>query len=148
QGWWNSISGVAHHYHWANSPTNTSPGSPPNDPNPYPATSINYAVYGETPCRVMAISFANMRSYDLTPGLCNKLRRNNETSQIVLYETTHVIEVNTENANGCPLDDRGRGIVGINNANGTIAYTPPGYNAQHFDKQDETWRFGPSGDRR
>src|SRR5690606_3331304 len=143
-GWLNAIAGVAHHYHQNSPGTNGNPNANP----PVLASNINWAVYGEKPCRVFVVSFANMPTYNLAADYCTLVQENNQTSQIVLYETTNVIEVNVENSNGCPLDARGRGIIGINNPTGTEAYTAPGRNAQHFDAINESWRFGPSGDRR
>ncbi|WP_255481744.1 gliding motility-associated C-terminal domain-containing protein [Flavobacterium sp. xlx-221] len=146
-GWLNSVLGVAFHYHITTGPNGSSPaGTDPITGKPYPYSSINYAVYGTAPCRVFVISLANMPAYDLDRTACALLEKNSQTSQIVLHETTNVIDINIERHDGCPYDDRGKGIVGINNSTGTVAYAAPLRNAQHFDARNESWRFGPSGD--
>ena len=134
-GWLNSIAGVSHHYHAA------SPGAPGIGP------LITALTYGEAPCRVFVLTFANMPTYNLDAQWCLAITANSQTRQILLYETTNVIEVHVERSNGCPLDARGRGTIGINGPTGTVAYWAPGKNAQHFDIEKEAWRFGPSGDR-
>lgn len=147
-GWLNSVSGVAHHYHQASPGNNGNPNANP----PIPASSINYAVYGTAPCRVFVVSFGAMPPYNLDPVPCSSVAANSQTSQVVFYETTNVIEVNVARHNGCPFDCRGRSTIGINNATGTVAFTPPGRNSQHFDVPNaqspngESWRFGPAGD--
>lgn len=138
-GWTNGIFGIFKHTHWGNlNPVTGQKGS------------INWAVYGTAPCRVFVINFSELPSYALTADTtkdCILIPPYTQTSQIVLYETTNVIDINVENHNGCPLDGRGNGIIGITNATGTVAYTPPGRNCVIFDAQQESWRFGPSGDR-
>lgn len=133
-GWSNGVFGIFKHTHWGNI-------------TPEIAGTINYAVYGTAPCRVFVINFANMPSYNLSPADCALIPKYTQTSQIVLHETTNVIDINVENHNGCPLDYRGNAIIGITNATGTVAYTPPGRNCVIFDAKQESWRFGPSGEK-
>lgn len=136
-GWLNSIAGVSHHFHAA-SPGPAVAGAP--------NSLITTTTYGEAPCRVFVINFANMPTYNLDAQWCLAITPNSQTSQILLYETTNVIEVHVERSNGCPLDARGRGTIGINGPTGTVAYWAPQRNAQHFDVVEEAWRFGPNGD--
>lgn len=152
-GWLNSISGPAFHNHVQTGPNGTSPaGVDPNTGKAYPYSKISYQVYGEAPCRVFVINYANMPVYDLHSGLCDAFEKNSLNSQIVLHETTNVIEVNVETHYGCPLYASGKSIIGINNSTGTVAFTAPGRNAEHFDipnpqnPKGESWRFGPAGD--
>lgn len=147
-GWTNSISGIYKHSHWGNTgwtwPTNGGAPTPPAGEK----GSINWAVYGEAPCRAFVINFKNMPSFALTANTpdCTFLPPSVQTSQIVLYETTNVIEVHVERHDGCPLDERGIALIGINGPTGTVGYTPPGRNGVRFDTAAEAWRFGPSGD--
>lgn len=152
-GWLNSISAPAFHHHVTTGPNGTAPaGSNPATGETWDYAKISYQVYGEAPCRVFVINFANMPVYALYANECSALRTNSLSNQVVLHETTNVIDVNVEAHYGCPLGDNGRSIIGINNPTGTVAYTAPGRNAEHFDVDHqrlgngESWRFGPSGD--
>lgn len=154
-GWLNSISVAAFHNHVTTGANGSSPsGTDPITGETWLYSKISYKEYGNAPCRVFVINFANMPVYDLHGGVCATLKKNGLNSQVVLHETTNVIDVTVGTHFGCPLYDSGRSIIGINNATGTVAYTPPGRNAAHFDidhdrlGNGETWRFGPSGDRR
>lgn len=138
-GYTNGVHGINKHTHWNNN--NGTQSATTN-----PSGSINYAVYGTYPCRVFVVSWYNMPSYQLTPTECANIPKNQQSNQILLYETTNVIEVLVKNHNGCPLTaPAGNALIGINNATGTVAYTPPGRNTVIFDTEREAWRFGPNG---
>ena len=107
----------------------------------HPATGdegkINWTVFGESPYRTMVVNFANIKYYS-----CNSLFL---TSQIVMYETTNVIEVYIQDRpGGCSWND-GNAIVGIQNQDGTIGETAPGRNTGNWSATDEAWRFTPNG---
>ena len=108
------------------------------DPTPSPPTSdINYQVLGEAPCRTMVVSIPNIFYYG-----CNELRL---TSQMVIYETTNVIEVYVlDRPSGCSWND-GNAVIGIQNQAGNLGYTPPGRNTGDWDANQEAWRFTPNG---
>src|SRR5690606_1976544 len=40
---------------------------------------------------------------------------------------------------------QGEGVLGIQNAAGTLAYTPPGRNTGAWNATNEAWRFSPDG---
>jgi hypothetical protein len=67
------------------------------------------------------------------------------TAQIVLYETTNVIDIIIQNKPDCPAWNQGRAIEGIQNSTGTVAYAVPGRNNTVFTTTNDAWRFTPSG---
>ena len=73
------------------------------------------------------------------------------TGMIVLYENSNVIEVYIKNKqiddyNISPFNG-GNAVVGLQNANGTIASVPPGRNSldTNWNTTNEAWRFVPNG---
>src|SRR5690606_26006739 len=69
-----------------------------------------------------------------------------QTSQIVIYEISNIIEVYIGNRTSCTGWNSGSGVVGIQNAAGTQAYVPPGRNTGTWSAQNEAWRFVPTGE--
>jgi gliding motility-associated-like protein len=110
------------------------------DINPAVAGSgqINFEVFGQAPCRTMVINFPDVPYFS-----CNNLIM---TSQIVMYETTNVIEVYIEErSDQCPTWNDGLAIIGIQNQDGTVGFTPPGRNTGNWAATQEAWRFTPNG---
>jgi len=110
------------------------------DINPAVAGSgqINFEVFGEAPCRTMVINFPDVPYFS-----CNNLIM---TSQIVMYETTNVIEVYIEErSDQCSNWNDGLAIIGIQNQDGTVGFTPPGRNTGNWQANQEAWRFTPNG---
>ena len=123
------------HTHWGNTPVPTTGKG-----------SINYEIVGNYPCRKLVINFFELPSYGLTPSECQLIPANRQTFQIVLHETTNIIDFHIERHDGCPLaPNKGASTIGINNATGTSAYTVSGKNATVFDIDKESYRFKPSG---
>jgi len=108
------------------------------NPAPSPPTSdINYQVLGEAPCRTMVVSMPNIFYY-----ACDTQRL---TSQMVIYETTNVVEVYVlDRPSGCSWND-GNAVIGIQNQAGNLGYTPPGRNTGDWSANSEAWRFTPNG---
>ncbi|OYQ43459.1 hypothetical protein CHX27_09905, partial [Flavobacterium aurantiibacter] len=77
--------------------------------------NVNYYVQGTAPNRVFVANFNELPLYDCnaTLGLM--------TSQIVLYETTNIVDVIIKNRVGDCGWNGGNGIVGVQNATGTAA---------------------------
>jgi len=113
------------------------------DINPATATpvphSINYQVLGQAPCRVLVVNFLNVAQFSCGAdvGL--------QTSQIVLYETSNIIDVYIQDRTSCTTWNEGSGVVGIQNAAGTVGYVPPGRNLGTWEAHNEAWRFTPDG---
>jgi len=98
---------------------------------------INYAVLGTYPCRTFVVNYASVPHFS-----CNNI---STTQQIVLYETTNVIEVYIEDKPTCSSWNSGNAVIGIQNVSGTIGYTPPNRNTSLWNASNEAWRFTPDG---
>lgn len=98
---------------------------------------INYSVLGSAPCRTFVVNFRNVPHFS-----CNNLRT---TQQIVIYETTNVIEVYINDKPTCTSWNGGRATIGIQNGAGTVGIAPPGRNTGAWNATNEAWRFTPNG---
>jgi gliding motility-associated-like protein len=83
-------------------------------------TNIYSATLGVAPNRKFIVGFCNAPMYS-----CTALQT---SFQIILYETTNVIEIHLTSKPLCTSWNNGAGIEGIQNANGTIAHVVPGRN--------------------
>ncbi|MGV8993467.1 MAG: fibronectin type III domain-containing protein, partial [Flavobacterium sp.] len=110
--------------------------------NPGPNTSINYQVLGTYPCRALVVNFNEVPAF----GSSCTGAEFRTTTQIVLYEISNVIEIYVKNRTACTGWQSGLGVLGIQNAAGTIAYTPPGRNTGAWNASNEAWRFEPNGE--
>jgi gliding motility-associated-like protein len=102
----------------------------------YPA-NINYTVTGTAPCRILVVNFSTVPHYS-----CTNLR---STQQIVLYETTNVIEVYIKDKPTCNSWNNGNAVIGLQNSDGTQGITPPNRNTGPWTTSNEAWRFTPNG---
>lgn len=107
------------------------------DIDPSVCGNIYYGVFGTAPCRMFVVNFDQVCHFS-----CNSLQT---TQQIVLYETTNAIEVYIQNKPTCTTWNSGNALIGIQNATGTVGYTPPGRNTGPWSASNEGWRFTPDG---
>lgn len=108
------------------------------DPSIGVTPNVNWQVYGTSPCRQFVVNWANVPMFS-----CNSMIA---TSQLVLHETTNIIDVYIANKPLCSSWNSGAAILGIVNANATSAYTVPGRNyPTQWTATNEGWRFMPSG---
>lgn len=108
------------------------------DPSVAGSGTINYTVFGEAPCRTMVVNFPIVPYFG-----CNEL---NMTTQIVIYETTNVVEVYIENrSDACPNWNSGNAVLGLQNQDGTDGITAPDRNTGNWSATNEAWRFTPNG---
>lgn len=98
---------------------------------------IFQGVLGQYPCRVACINYYQV------PLFGNYSVGN--TYQIVLYEGTNIIDVYIQQRNCCSSTNSGYGIVGVQNATGTMAVTAPNRNGGTWTAYAEAWRFTPTG---
>lgn len=128
-----SIMGTYQHTHWNLAET--------------PQGRISYHVYGEAPCRKFVVTFYNMPPAGLYPDKCPPPQPL-QHHQIVLHETTNVVDINIIQHNACPADIPydASALAGILSDDGTNYYEPPGREFGPWDAQRESWRFGPAGD--
>ncbi|MBB1139724.1 gliding motility-associated C-terminal domain-containing protein [Myroides sp. WP-1] len=112
------------------------------DPNSSPEDhSVNYKVYGAFPCRAFVFNVYKL-------ALIGTNNTHLQTTQIVLYEGTNVIEVYV---NDRPViqsnnpHNNANGVLGIQNATGTQARSPYQRNTGAWSAYEEAWRFVPNG---
>jgi len=109
------------------------------DIDPAVSGTMYYAILGAYPCRTFVVNWYQIAMYS---NSCNSMKA---THQIVLYESTNIIEVYIQNKPLCSSWQSGVGLVGIQNASGTIGIAAPGRNSSAWTAQNEAWRFTPSG---
>jgi gliding motility-associated-like protein len=108
------------------------------DPSIGVTPNVNWQVYGTAPCRQFVVSWADVPMFQ-----CNSMMA---TSQLVLHETTNIIDVYLRDKPICSTWNGGAAILGIVDATGTTGYTVSGYNfPTAWSATNEGWRFMPSG---
>jgi len=107
------------------------------DIDPSICGQIAVQVSGNAPCRTFVFNFSNVCHFN-----CNNLQT---TQQIVLYETTNIIEVYIQNKPTCANWNSGNALIGIQDATGTTAVVPPNRNTGPWTASNEAWRFVPNG---
>jgi gliding motility-associated-like protein len=119
--------------------------APYHDINPMTATAagnteINWQVYGTAPCRTFVVSWNDVAQYG--PG-CDTL---SSTSQVVLHESTYIIDIFIANKSLCTGWNNGCAIEGLHNANGTAGTAVPGRNfPSQWTASNDAVRFRPAG---
>ena len=110
--------------------------------NTSPSQQIKYNVTGVAPNRKWVLSFFKVPLYG-----CNDLIEN--THQIVLYETSGIIEVTIVSKQICMSSNQGRAMVGIQDFTKTKATMAPKRRMSDppwgTKSMNETWRFTPVG---
>ncbi|MEW6470610.1 MAG: hypothetical protein AB1458_16995, partial [Bacteroidota bacterium] len=101
------------------------------DYDPSQGGTISYFTTGTAPNRLLVVHFNQVPHAGGGGGPVN--------AQIVLYETTHVIEIHTTSQ----VSDGGLHTMGIENAGGTIAVAAPGRNAANWTTNSDGKRFTP-----
>ena len=95
------------------------------------AGNINYFTTGITPNRKLVVNFNNVR---------HSGNNNAVTGQIILYETTNVIELHYNSA----ITDGGNHTMGIENSTGTSGFSTTGRNSTSWSINNAAFRFAPS----
>ncbi|MDB5282644.1 MAG: hypothetical protein JWO06_1719 [Bacteroidota bacterium] len=123
------------------------------DLDPTNQGDINWQVHGVAPCRMFIASWNRVALYgdanSVNSSYCSL--SDYETAQVVLYETTNVIEIYIQKKDVICDDllgtywNGGNAIEGIQNATGTIAYAVPGRNYTQWTSHNDGWRFTPTG---
>lgn len=105
---------------------------------PTSATDINWAVYGTAPCREFVINWNDVAMFS-----CNSIIA---TSQLVLHESTNIIDIYILNKPLCSSWNSGAAIEGIQDATGTNAFVVPGRNyPTQWTAANDGYRFMPNG---
>ena len=122
------------------------------DPRPGPGSGVNaspsdrkiqWRVEGTAPFRRFVISFFRIGTYG--NNSCGLATPN--TFQIVIYESTGLIDIFLENVSCKSSTNGGRAILGIQDWTRTKAVSPANRNATVWNPSavNEGWRFVPSG---
>jgi gliding motility-associated-like protein len=108
------------------------------DPSIGVTPNVNWQIYGTAPCRQFVVSWADVPMFQ-----CNNLMA---SSQLVLHETTNIIDVYMQDKPICSSWNGGAAILGIVDPTASTGYTVPGYNyPTQWSATNEGWRFEPSG---
>jgi len=107
------------------------------DIDPSEGGQIGWELFGEFPCRRLVVSYYQVPLFDCVTE--------NSTFQMILYESTNIIEVYIENKATCPNWNNGNSLLGIQNDTGTQGITASGRNTGSWTTQNEAWRITPSG---
>lgn len=98
--------------------------------------TITYATVGTAPNRKFTANWCATRMFSCTSQYV--------TSQIILYETSNLIEVHLANKTICSWNG-GRAIIGVQNASGSASTAAPSRDwTPTWTATNEAWRFTPS----
>lgn len=98
---------------------------------------IQYQTIGVAPCRKLVLSYTNVQQFSCWAQL--------GTFQVILYESTNVIEQHITTKMNCAGWNNGGGVQGIHNLAGTVAVTVPGRNGGAWATNNNSYRYTPSG---
>ncbi len=112
--------------------------SPWHDIDPSVGGQTYYLLGGTAPCRYLVVSW-----YQVPMFSCNNLIA---TQQIVLYETTNIIDVYIQNKPTCNSWNGGAAIEAVQDAMGTQAVVVPGRNYPSvWTVSNDAYRWTPTG---
>ena len=110
------------------------------DLDPSSGGSVSYELIDEAPCRKLIVSYHEVPLY-----LCSN---STSTFQVVLYETTNIIDIYIEEKSSCVYWNFGNSVLGIQNTSGSEGVSAPDRNTSNWvvlPSNPEAWRFTPSG---
>ncbi len=109
-----------------------------------PTRLISYQTAGLAPYRKWILNYYKIPLFSTA---CNNLIEN--THQIILYESTGIIDVNIFDKQICASWNQGRAMVGVQDFNQTTGVMAPGRAATDAPwgavGMNESWRFVPTG---
>lgn len=112
--------------------------SPFHDIDPGVGGQIFYDIIGIAPCRAAVVSWYDVPMFD-----CNNLIA---TQQLVIYETTNVIDIYVQDKPICTSWNAAAAIMGIQDATGTQSLVINNYNFPTvWTNTNEAWRISPDG---
>jgi hypothetical protein len=103
-------------------------------------SQIQYTILGSAPSRQFVINYTDVVHFS---GSCSNFET---TQQIILYESSNVIDINLVDKPVCTAWNDGFAIAGIQNADGTIGFAPANRNGGAWEAQNELYRFSYAGD--
>ncbi len=119
--------------------------------------NINYYAGGTAPNRYFVANFNRLPQFSCGGNLGDSDQNPSDTdtglstTQIVIYETTNIIDVIVYKRVPCNSWQSGRGVIGLQNAAGTSGIAPPLRNTGNWSvlgtaaSPSEAWRFFPNG---
>ena len=119
-----------------NAPRGTIMG-PWQDINPGIGGTVRYYTTGVAPFRRFVLAYQNVPMFSCTNQAY--------TSQIIIYETTNVIETHIQNKPICTTWNSGNAVHGLHHPNGTVADVVAGRNNSQWTTSNEGRRWTPSG---
>ncbi|CAN5901852.1 hypothetical protein BH11BAC7_BH11BAC7_23600 [soil metagenome] len=103
-------------------------------------TSINWQVYGTAPCRSFVVNWNDVAMFGNGCGALTS------SSQVVLHESTNLIEIFIREKSVCAAWNNGAAIEGLQNASGTFATIYPGRNFPvNWSAVNDGVEFRPAG---
>lgn len=106
-----------------------------------PDRKIQWDVFGTAPCRKFVVSYYHIGVFG--NNACGQSTPN--TLQIVIHESTGLVEIFTEQKACASSTNAGNGILGMQNWNRNLAVWVPGYNNAFWAENNTGYRFIPSG---
>ncbi len=101
--------------------------------------SITYSTQGTAPNRTFQVTWCGAAMYYPTTCPGEYL-----TTQVILYETSNLVEVHITHKTVCAAWNSGRGICGVKNAAGTVSTVAPARDyLPTWSAFREGWRFTP-----
>ncbi len=94
---------------------------------------VSYGVYGAAPYRKFVVYFYNNSLFACTAS--------KSTFQMVLSETTNIIDVQLVDKQACATWNSGRTVTGLINLAGDAGIAAPGRNTGSWTAYHEAWRF-------
>ncbi len=119
--------------------------------------NVNYYSGGTAPNRYFVANFNRLPQFQCGGSLGDLDQDPADTdvglstTQIVIYETTNIIDVIVYKRIPCNSWQAGRGIIGVQNATGSAGIAAPGRNTGNWSilgtpaSPSEAWRFIPNG---
>jgi gliding motility-associated-like protein len=108
--------------------------------------NVNYYILdtgvNAAPNRVFVANWNELPLY-LGAGTCSP--QGNQTSQIAIHEGTNYIDIIVNNRQCCTGWNSGSGVIGTQNAAGTLATVAPGRNSSCWSTTNEAWQIRPTG---
>ncbi len=108
------------------------------DIDPSVGGNLRYITLGTAPNRRLVV---NYQSIPMFSGACNSQLF---TGQIILYETSNIIENYIQNKTVCASWNSGNAVQGLLDGSGTVAVTVPGRNNTQWTTTNNGTRFSPN----
>ena len=108
-------------------------------PSPTTNANVTYQTFGQAPNRKFVIEICQMPQFSCTNQLV--------TTELILYETTNVIEIHIGEQPSCPGWNSGTAIEGIRGVGGTLQNLVPGRDAVGalWTASNDARRWTPNG---